>query len=182
MAPTPSASVPGIWAGHLLYQRHLTSHSHCNLLRSHSLEFIPSSLSLRCLWGRSQALAMWAAPPVPTHDPKLETAFAGVAIFFPTLQCTCFCEAEIVRIVDVEREFCEGSDTLRDISCKIWLWNTFLQVQWYLLKNVSCCLLWRSGALMKLSILQALIYCQMLLFVCFFVCFPLPCRWVMFVS
>lgn len=58
---------------------------------------------------------MWAAPPVPTNEPKLETVFAGVAIFFPTIQCTCFCEAEMVRIVGVEREFCEGSDILRDI-------------------------------------------------------------------
>lgn len=61
---------------------------------------------------------MWAAPPVPTHEPKLDTVFAGVAIFFPTLQGTCFYDAEMVRIVGVEREFCEGSDTLEDMGCK----------------------------------------------------------------
>lgn len=58
---------------------------------------------------------MWAAPPVPTNEPKLETVFGDVAIFFSTLQSTCFYEAEMVRIVGVEREFCEGSDILRDI-------------------------------------------------------------------
>lgn len=61
---------------------------------------------------------MWAAPPVPTHEPELETGFASVAISFPTLQCTCFYEAEVVRIVGVEREFCEGPDILQDTCCK----------------------------------------------------------------
>lgn len=118
-----SASVSGIWAAweHLHYQRHRTSHSHCNLLRSLSLEFIPSSSNFRCHWGRSQALAMWVAPSVPTHELQLDIVFADVAVFFPTLQCTCFYEAEMVRIVGVEREFCGGSGTLWAV--KIWLWN-----------------------------------------------------------
>lgn len=61
---------------------------------------------------------MWAAHSVPTHELQLEIVFAGVAVFFPTFQCTYFYEAEMVRIVGVEREFCGGSDTLRDMHCK----------------------------------------------------------------
>lgn len=55
---------------------------------------------------------MWAAPSVPTEEFQLDIVFAGVAVFFPTFQCTCFYEAEMARILGVEREFSGGSDTL----------------------------------------------------------------------